>query len=85
MKILFHGSNVGIEEIDLYCIETMTTDLALLVMDDLHVGLETALELVFNSDTYVKVCDPRLPLMYQHPNYVYIRLLRKELTDTSPR
>jgi hypothetical protein len=62
-----------------FLIESITTELILLVMEDFHYDMEAAMDSVYRSDTYAKLTDTRTGLYYQSPLYVY-DLLRKELS-----
>ncbi|MCM1531410.1 MAG: hypothetical protein NC048_02920 [Bacteroides sp.] len=54
-----------------YLVETMTSALVKCVMEDMQMDLTSALDAVYNSETYSKVCDEATHLIYQHPGYVY--------------
>ena len=54
-----------------YMIDSLAAELVLLVMEDLHVDFVTALDTVYNSDTFSKVANPRTELYYQSPLYIY--------------
>ena len=55
-----------------YLIETMTTALADAVLKQgLACDVQSALDAVFNSETYEKLCQEETKLMYQHPGYVF--------------
>jgi hypothetical protein len=54
-----------------YLIETSTKDLVLLLMEQQHMDMETALRTLYNSTTYHKLTDPRTGLYFQSPRYVY--------------
>ena len=58
----------------------MTTDLTMLVIERENVDLKTALDIVYRSNTYSKLCDPRTHLMFQNPGYVYC-YLKEELNS----
>lgn len=50
----------------------MVKNLAILLMDDdKNLGMNEALNIVFNSNTYQKVMDNKAGLYYQSPRYVY--------------
>ncbi|MCF0244504.1 MAG: hypothetical protein HUK06_06995 [Bacteroidaceae bacterium] len=58
-----------------YLIETMTIDLAKLLLHNGVAGdIQSALDVVYNSDTYEKVCSEGNHLRYQSPGYVYCYL-----------
>lgn len=54
-----------------YMIDSLAAELVLLVMEDMHVDFATALDTVYNSDTFSKVANPRTELYYQSPLYIY--------------
>ena len=55
-----------------YLIEIMTIDLAKLVLQSGQAdSIQSALDIVYNSPIYEKMCDERTHLMYQHPGYVF--------------
>lgn len=66
-------------EID-YMNECMARDLTVMLMDDLHLSLQDALDALYNSDTYAKLKDPRTGLYFQSLVYVYDYLRRELLT-----
>lgn len=50
----------------------MVKNLAILLMNqNKDMGMNEALAIVFNSDTYQKVMDDRAGLYYQSPRYVF--------------
>jgi hypothetical protein len=51
-----------------YFIETSTKDLVLLLMEQQHKDMETALRTLYNSTTYHKLIDPRTGLYFQSPS-----------------
>ncbi|NPD82093.1 hypothetical protein HPS57_08930 [Prevotella sp. PINT] len=58
----------------------MTIDLAKRVLQEgLATDVESALDIVYNSETYEKMCNEHTGLMYQNPGYVYC-YLNDELT-----
>ena len=60
-----------------YMIDSLAAELVLLVMEDLHVDFVTALDTVYNSDTFSKVANPRTELYYQSPLYIYSYLVHE--------
>lgn len=54
-----------------YLIETMTTDMIMLLMNDTKTDLPSAFDMVYNSETYQKMCNPETKLMFRSPVYVY--------------
>ena len=50
----------------------MVKNLAILLMNqNKDIGMNEALAIVFNSDTYQKVMDDKAGLYYQSPRYVF--------------
>lgn len=50
----------------------MVKKLAILLMDeDKKLGMNDALSIVFNSDTYQKIMEDKAGLYYQSPRYVF--------------
>lgn len=58
--------------------EALTVELAESIMRDFGVSPATALGILYNSDTYAKLCDIRTGLFFQSANYVY-SFLKEEL------
>ena len=54
-----------------YIVESVTADLVVLLMERLGMDLQTALDTVYTSDTFVKLYDPTTELYYQSPYYIY--------------
>lgn len=54
-----------------YIVESVTADLVVLLMERLGMDLQTALDTVYTSDTFVKLSDPTTELYYQSPYYIY--------------
>ena len=61
-----------------YMIECMMRDITMMVIEKYNVSLAEALDLVYNSETYMKLQDPRTGLYFQSPVYVF-DFLQKEL------
>ncbi len=62
-----------------FMIECITTELVVLVMEQFHVDMKAAMEMVYSSNTYNKLTDPLTGLYYQSPLYVY-DVLQEELS-----
>lgn len=61
----------------------MVKNLAVLLMDDdKNLGMNEALNIIFNSNTYQKVMDNKAGLYYQSPRYVY-SFLTHELSSAA--
>lgn len=61
-----------------FMIECITTELVALLMKDYCFDMETALDKVYNSETYAKLLNTHTGLYYQSPLYVY-DFLKEEL------
>lgn len=61
-----------------YMIECMAKDLVILLMERRNLDIETALNVLYTSDTYSKLEDTRTGLYFQSPLYVY-DFLEKEI------
>lgn len=61
-----------------YINECMMRDLAVMLIEEYKISLEQALDILYNSETYEKLNDPRTGLYFQSPVYVY-DFLQKEL------
>lgn len=59
--------------------EDMTSDLLALLMEDRGMTMEAAMNLLYNSDTFERLLDPRSGLYYQSSGYV-LDSLDNELT-----
>lgn len=54
-----------------YMKEAMATDLAELLSNDLELTIPEALDILYNSETYLKLSDPNTGLYFQSTLYVY--------------
>ena len=61
-----------------YMNECMMRDITMMVIEKYNVSLAEALDLVYNSETYMKLQDPRTGLYFQSLVYVF-DFLQKEL------
>lgn len=61
-----------------YMKEALAVDLADFLIRDFGVTTASALSILYNSDTYSKLCNPLTGLYYQSPGYVY-SFLKTEL------
>lgn len=52
-------------------IEGIAKELVLLLMEDFHMDMKTALHTLYTSDTYVKLQDTKTGFYFQSPRYVY--------------
>ena len=83
--ILYHGSNVAIDKIDLslckpykafgkeqkYLIDSMIDDVASYLIEDTGASVLEALDIVYHSQFYDKLMDLETGLYYQSPAYCY--------------
>lgn len=63
-----------------YLIETMSASLVSMLMSDMGMDLEAALDAMYNSDTYEKLTDDSTGLLFQNPGYVYCYLKNEMLS-----
>lgn len=61
-----------------YMKEGLTADLVELLMKDFHLDYRKAMEILYESDLYGKLCDPTTGLYFQGALYVY-SFLKSEL------
>ncbi len=54
-----------------YMVEGMTRDLAVMLMERRGMSMTSALDTLYNSETYEKLSNPRSGLYFQSPGYVY--------------
>mgnify|MGYP005942734477 FL=1 len=54
-----------------FMIECITTEITNYVMRDYHIGMQEALDRIYNSETYSKLIDTNSGLYYQSPLLVY--------------
>jgi hypothetical protein len=54
-----------------YMKEAMAADLAELLSNDLELTIAEALDILYNSETYLKLSDPNTGLYFQSTLYVY--------------
>ena len=59
------------EQIREYLIDYAVDQMTKFFMDDHHVGMAEALDVIYNSDTYAKLTDAEGGLYVQSPAYVY--------------
>ena len=63
-----------------YQIECTTRDLADKLVGDFSITVPQALRVVYNSETYEKLINPKTGLYFQSPLYVYDFLKNEVLT-----
>ena len=54
-----------------YMKEAMAADLAELLSNDLELTIPEALDILYNTETYLKLSDPNTGLYFQSTLYVY--------------
>lgn len=62
-----------------YMKEAIAADLAELLAKDYNLSITEALDSLYNSDTYEKLCNPNTGLYFQSSLYIY-SFLKEELT-----
>lgn len=60
-----------------YMNECMMRDLVVMLIDKYNVSLAEALDILYNSETYTKLQEPRTGLYFQSPVYVFDFLQRE--------
>ena len=60
-----------------YMNECMMRDLAMMLIKEYNISLTEALGMLYNSETYKKLQDPRTGLYFQSPVYVFDFLQRE--------
>lgn len=63
-----------------YMKEALATDLAELLAKDFDMTVTEALDTLFGSETYTKLCNPDTGLYFQSTQYVYSFLKNELLT-----
>lgn len=67
-----------------FLVEYITSWVVECVMRDMNIGLEEALLLFHNSETFEKLCEKRTDLYIESPAYVY-EILKQELRSGTLR
>lgn len=63
-----------------YMKEALATDLAELIAKDFDMNVTEALDTLYGSETYAKLCNPNTGLYFQSTQYVYSFLKNELLT-----
>lgn len=63
-----------------YMKEALETDLAELIAKDFDMTVTEALDTLYGSETYAKLCNPNTGLYFQSTQYVYSFLKNELLT-----
>lgn len=53
-----------------YLKEGLVKDMAMLLIEEHGMSMADALDTIYLSDTYAKLCDPATNLYYQSPRYI---------------
>ena len=61
-----------------YMKEALATDLAELLSKDFNMSISDAIDTLYDSETYTKLCNPASGLYFQSTQYVY-SFLQEEL------
>lgn len=64
-----------------YMKEALAADLAELLAKDFNMTITEALDAMYGSETYSKLCDPNTGLYFQSSQYVY-SFLKNEVNST---
>lgn len=62
-----------------YMKEALVTDIVMMLIEESGMDLKSALNCVYNSETYAKLSMPETGLFFQSSGYVY-SYLKKEIT-----
>lgn len=63
-----------------YMVEHVAADIIVLLMEKRGLTFEEAVDTLYNSDTYAKLCNKDCGLYFQSPKYVYSFLEHELLT-----
>lgn len=55
----------------IYQKECLTADLIEYLMEDYKINMHEAMNVLYESDTYLKICEPSTGLYFQSSKYVY--------------
>jgi hypothetical protein len=64
-----------------FLIECLSTELAMMLIDDYGWDITKSLDVLYNSKTYAKLNDPKCGLYYEGAVYVY-QFLKNELISS---
>ncbi len=56
---------------EIYMIEELTKDIIKLLVSEKNISMQTALNIVYSSDTYQRLCNLSSGLYFQSTPYVY--------------
>ena len=63
-----------------YMIEEVSADMAVYLSEEFGLDVTESLDALYNSDTYIKLNNPKTGLYFQSPKYVY-SFLRDEMMN----
>ncbi|MCQ2217448.1 MAG: hypothetical protein MJZ33_03055 [Paludibacteraceae bacterium] len=74
--------NVTKQEFD-FMVQSLTTDLITILTEKDHLSVSKAFDVLYQSNTFAKLCDANTGLYYQSARYVYSYLVeeKKEMID----
>lgn len=61
-----------------FLVEGITKDIIIYLVEDYNISKEKAMEILYNSQTYDKLCDFSTHLYYESSAYVY-EMLKEEI------
>lgn len=62
--------NVTKQEFE-FMVQTLTTDIITILVEEKHLPINTAFDILYQSNIYSKLLDSNTGLYYQSPRYVY--------------
>ncbi|MDE7295620.1 MAG: hypothetical protein K2N72_14445 [Oscillospiraceae bacterium] len=65
---LRHASDTEIKE---FLLDFCTGDILGFITEDLHIDIDKAMDMLYNSQTFEKLCDFETGLYRESPGYVY--------------
>ena len=61
-----------------FLVECITQDIIVYLVEDYNMSKEKAMDILYNSQTYDRLCDFETHLYYESPSYLY-EMLKEEL------
>lgn len=65
------------EQINKYLVDRAVDEMTRFLIQDYKLGIDQAIDFIYNSDTYQKLTNPQTGLYVQSPAYIY-QLLKNE-------
>ncbi len=65
------------EQINKYLVDKAVDEMTKFLIQDYKLGIDNAIDFIYNSDTYQKLTNPQTGLYVQSPAYIY-QLLENE-------